>query len=232
MSEPEGHNSRKAVWLRHQAIAVLDKEKADALAKIRKKHRKNAELAGVQLGVLDWTLKTLELPVGEIRKFFTERLEALSFNGINVGTKVVEKIIGDMTEDRTYEGQLAGIAGKPASPPANLTPNERQTWLQGHAEGCKARDEAGAALDEEEAAFAEARANRVADASTEAAQELGGDGYGDGDAEGDGEGFEASEDELAAQTGRPSTQAAEVEEEPDTPAHQPAKRARKTAAVH
>lgn len=220
----EGDNTEQAVYLKHQAIAILDAEKAEELKKIRKRHRKDAELAGVPLGDMDWAIKTMGMPVGEIRKFFTEKLKLLGFNGVNIGKDVVEKMIGDQSEDRTYEGRLAGMQGKACSPPANFTPNERQTWIAGWHEGDRARQEAQAESEAEEAAAREAAAARRPDESTDAAQNLGGDDYGGDDDAAGRDVFEASEEELAAQTGRPSTQEAEATEE--APLHQPPKKSR------
>lgn len=178
-----GHNLSKETYLLHQARAVLDREKAEELAKLRKRHRKDAELAGVPLGDMDWVIKTLSMPVGEIASFFRQKLQLLTFNGVNVAVKL-DKVLGDHTEDQTYPGQLAGMAGKPASPPANLTPNERETWLSGYHDGAAARARAAALGAEEEEKHAAAReaARMTPDASTAAAQELADDGYGEDDA--------------------------------------------------
>jgi hypothetical protein len=182
MSDPtakDGANTEEAVYLKHQAIAILDAQQSEAQRKIRKRHRKDAELAGVPLQDMDWVIKTIEMPVSEIRKFFTSKLRLLSFNGINVGEKVAE-LIADHTEDRTYEGQLAGMQGKACAPPANLTPNERDTWIKGWHGGNRARDAAQFDLADEEKRRQE-EADRVpkVDPSTDAAQNLGGEGYGE-----------------------------------------------------
>lgn len=184
-----GHNGPdRETYLKHQAIAILDAEKAAELRDIRKRHRKDAELAGVPLGHMDWVINILKQPVGEIAGFFRDRLTLLSHNGVNLNAKLdVNKVLGDHTEDQTFAGQLAAMKGTPCSPPANLTPNEQQTWIRGWHEGKKARDAAKSqAGDEDEAraekaaALAEATgADKPADETTAAAQELGGDGYGE-----------------------------------------------------
>lgn len=229
-----GDNSKaeRDIWMKHQAIAILDEERRNNLNAEVGTHRKQAKAAGIELGDLDWTVKVIRWPVGDIVDFFKRRLKALSFNNINVAAKV-DEIFGSQTEDHRYAGILAGMTGKICSPPANFTPNERETWIEGWHEGNKARDAAQFDLAEEQSKAAAAREtaasagqNQKVDASQVAAAELGGEGYGD-----DGGGDGAAGDGPAAAA--PET-AAKVEGETQAQTgaspHQPAKPKRKPAA--
>lgn len=202
-----GHNGpSREDYLKFQASAIVYAEKREALNAEITRNRKQAKAAGIELADLDWTVKVIGWPVGEIIDFFRRRLTYLSFNNINV--KGVDALLGEQTEDQRYAGVLAGMQGKSASPPANLTPNEKQTWLEGFHEGTKARD--GALFDikesEDKIAAARAAAAAVPDESTEAAKELADPGYGD--------------------EGEETPAAAEAQPEPEVaqPTHQPAKR--------
>lgn len=213
-----GHNGPdRETYLQHQAKAIIYAEKRAALNAEIGRSRKQAKADGVELGDLDFTIKAMGWAVGEIAAHFKRRLSYLSFNNINIGA--IDKLFGDQTEDQRYAGVMAGMAGKVCSPPANLTPNEKQTWIAGWHEGNKARDGALFDIKETEERAAEARANAAPqpDQTTEAARELADDSYGEGGEEGDGE----SEVEAAA--------------EPEKPPHQPKrKRVQKTPdpAVH
>jgi hypothetical protein len=210
-----GHNGGvdRETYLKHQATAIIMAEKKSNLNAEVSRARKQAKADGVELGDLDFTIKAMSWTVGEIAVHFKRRLAYLAHNNINIGD--VEKLFGVQTEDQRYAGVMAGMQGKVCSPPANLTPNEKQTWIEGWHEGNKARD--GAQFDlverEQKAAAALAAKAAVPDASTEAAQTLGGDDYGDDPPPTEGQ---------AAPT-------AAAEPEPDTPPHQPKKpRVKKT----
>lgn len=215
----EGHNSEaeRALFRKHLATMITDKQRTDAAKAIEKANRKRIKV-DFDLGDMDLTIKMLSWSPAEITKYFAGKLRLLSYADIEHGTQF--DLFGGPRPDRgaddyRFAGMLAGMQGHPAEPPPNLQGEQIQTWLTGHSEGIASRDEA----------LAEAAAKEAAAGTTETETETDADGDADGGEEDSSGGGESYGDDAQSphQTGGEFTEA--------TPAELNKQKGRKAAAA-
>lgn len=143
------------------AIEILDQERLDREKEFRKRHRKGAELNGVVLQELDKLYRRREDSVQDI---FADFKRALYYAGAifrplkqqyDLFIQASDSV--EMQNAAYQAGLYAGMSNKPATPPANLSGEDAQLWLEGHGIGLKDRAAAEKERKEEEKKDAEER---------------------------------------------------------------------------
>jgi len=130
-------------FLVHLAIALKDNEERDALALRRSANRKRAKAAGIELGDMDFVIKTIGQAPSEMAQFFSRKLTYLEYANIQLGTQFdlfsgqTPSPTGGKVDFRAM-GLMAGLAGKDGNPPPNLKGEEQQQWIGGWQEGQRA----------------------------------------------------------------------------------------------
>lgn len=147
--------------LKALAVEILDQERLDREKEFRKRHRKAAEANGVVLPDLDALYKRREDPVSDILADMKRRMHYFGafFKPIrqqfDMFVTASESI--EAQNAAAMAGRLAGLNGKPATPPPNLTGEDAQIWLEAHGLATKARAAAEKERKEEEKKDADER---------------------------------------------------------------------------
>lgn len=132
--------------LKALAVEILDQERLDREKEFRKRHRKAAEGNGVVLPDLDALYKRREDPVQDILADFKRRLHYFGafFKPIRqqFDLFVTSSESVEAQNASAMAGRMAGLTGKPATPPPNLTGEDAQIWLDAHGTAAKARSAA------------------------------------------------------------------------------------------
>lgn len=128
-------------------IAKINGE-ARAVNERRKAIRKKWKAEGIELGILDATLKMAEWDRSEVRAHFDNARKYADWLGLPIGTQanLFEGVGEDEVQKREWRalGQVASRLGKPGKPPEECPPEYHQSWLGGF------NDEDEAAWDEAE----------------------------------------------------------------------------------
>lgn len=134
----------QADWDVAIAASIIAQEARDAVTERRKLMRKGIEGKSIVLEDLDWVVKNRETPVDTLIKEMKRKLGGLmswfphlksQFDLFNGAPPPPERQAAFL-----LAGKLAGMQGKPASPPQNLGDVEREQWLTGWHGGHNARD--------------------------------------------------------------------------------------------
>lgn len=143
----QASNVTSATFL--EAVREIAKVNAEmrSLNERRKGIRKKWKAEGLELGILDATLKMAEWDRAEVRDHFDNARRYAEWLGLPVGVQAdLFKGLGDdevqKTEWRAL-GRVASNLGRAAKPPEECPPEYRQSWMQGF-------------NDEDEAAWTEA----------------------------------------------------------------------------
>lgn len=120
-----------------EAVREIAKVNAEmrSLNERRKGIRKKWKAEGLELGILDATLKMAEWDRAEVRDHFDNARRYAEWLGLPVGVQAdLFKGLGDdevqKTEWRAL-GRVASNLGRPAKPPEECPPEYRQSWMQG-----------------------------------------------------------------------------------------------------
>lgn len=143
----QASNVTSATFL--EAVRDIAKVNAEmrALNERRKGIRKKWKSEGIELGVLDATIKMAEWDRAEVRDHFDNARKYAEWLGLPVGVQA--DLFKGMGDDEVQKsewralGRVASNLGRPAKPPEDCGPEYRQAWLQGF-------------NDEDEAAWSEA----------------------------------------------------------------------------
>jgi len=148
----QSENVKPATFL--EACRDIAKVNAEmrSLNERRKGIRKKWKAEGIELGILDATLKMAEWDRAEVRTHFDNARKYAEWLGLPVGVQAdLFKGLGDdevqKAEWRAL-GRVASNLGRPAKPPEDCPPEYQQAWLQGF-------------NDEDEAAWSEAERNEA-----------------------------------------------------------------------
>ncbi|MBU0801417.1 MAG: hypothetical protein KKA05_10520 [Alphaproteobacteria bacterium] len=155
-----GHNSgaplaKKENILRALAIEILDKERIQELQEVRKLHRKSAEGQSIVLEDLDRLHKMKDMSGAEIEIWFRRQWNTMGsfFSALFEQYELFAPKAGapEVEAANRHLGQMAGLTGKPGTPPPQLVGRDQQIWLEGYGDGLAHRNAGKALLEEEDA---------------------------------------------------------------------------------
>ena len=150
------------------AMEILDQERLDREKEFRKRHRAGAEKSGVNLSKLDMLFKRREDQPNDILADIKSTMHYLGAvilplrKQYDMFVTASESVEAQNAAWRA--GEMAGLNGKPAQPPANLVGEDAQLWLEGHGIAAKVRAE----VERERKAEEKAEAERIAAEKAEA----------------------------------------------------------------
>jgi len=101
----------------------------------RKRIRKTIKARGLELGVLDATLKMAEWDRDEVRANFDNRRKYAEWLGLPIGVQA-ELFEGMKAEEKAFaewqaKGKTSRLAGKPAQPPEDCPETYQLAWTRG-----------------------------------------------------------------------------------------------------
>lgn len=130
------------------AVEIIDQDQMKILRERRKAHRKLAEGKLVNLSHLDRLYKMRDDPPSEVEGFFRSMFTHMSafFEDLTQLDLFTPKATREQKAAFGHHGLMAALKGEEATPPPNLTAEESNEWMEGHAKGAKARDNASHTL--------------------------------------------------------------------------------------
>lgn len=155
-----------------EAVAEISRVNAEARAvnERRKAIRKKWKAEGIELGILDATVKMAEWDRSEVRAFFDNGRRYAEWLGLPIGTQ--QDLFKGLSDDQIQAkewynvGRVASNTGKPGRPPEECPDEYHQDFMRGFNDEDERSWEAADASDQQLKAAAEidpGKANNVAD---------------------------------------------------------------------